>query len=331
VKSHSVAPVIRFSVVVPAFNAQISLAGCLKALQEQSIPPSDYEVIVVDDGSMDDASKIAGGFDVTYIRQTHRGPAAARNRGVSEAAGEIVLFTDADCVPDRNWIHEMVLPFEDASVVGVKGAYRTQQRRLAARFAQAEFEDRYDRLERHGSIDMVDTYSAAYKRNLFQEMGGFDERFTSANNEDTDFSYRLARAGHTLVFTRKAFVYHTHPDTLGKYLRLKFWRGYWRMVVYRRYPEKAFKDAYTPQVIKMQALLAASAIFLLPFSCFVPGFLWPGLLCCAAILLSSLPFCLKVSRKDKAAAWVSPVFVFLRAFAFGVGSLFGLVGWALKP
>jgi len=322
---------LRFSVIVPAFNAEVTLSSCLEALVAQSISKEDYEVIVVDDGSTDDTSKIAQQFKVKFLYQTNRGPAAARNKGAAEAEGRIILFTDADCVPDRSWLEEMTLRFEEPEVMGVKGAYKTHQTQLIARFAQAEFEDRYDLLWSQTSIDMVDTYAAAFRKNIFQKMGGFDEHFPVANNEDTDFSYRLATAGHKLVFNRRAFVFHTHPDTLWKYLRIKFWRGYWRMVVYRRYPEKAVKDSYTPGVIKIQTLLMLLFLLFIFLSWFVPSTLYLGVLVWAVIMVSSFPFSFKTFKKDKVVGLISPAVILLRSLVFATGSLSGITRSLFKP
>lgn len=315
---------IRFSVIIPAYNAEKTLSSCLESLAEQSVRKEDYEIIVVDDGSTDGTSKIAKGFNANHIFQTNKGPAAARNRGAREARGAIILFTDSDCVPEHNWIQEMVGPFSDADVVGVKGAYKTRQKEMAARFAQAEFEDRYDLLQKSSSIDMIDTYSAAFRKDVFLKMGGFDESFPVANNEDTDLSYRLAAAGYKLVFSQNAFVYHTHPDTLMKYLRLKFRRGYWRMVVYRRYPDKAVRDSYTPSVIKIQTILMALSLPLFLLSWFIPLLLYPALLSWGIIILSSFPFSLKTFKKDKLIGLVSPVVILLRSLVFACGSLLGI-------
>jgi len=315
---------LKFSVIVPAFNAEVILTACLEALLDQSTPIEYYEVIVVDDGSTDNTSKRAQQFNVKSIYQINQGPAAARNRGAREARGEILLFTDSDCIPDRRWIQQMTLPFENPEVVGVKGAYKTHQNRLTARFAQAEFEDRYDRLQSQSPIDMIDTYSAAFRKDIFQEMGGFDESFPVANNEDTDLSYRLVAAGHKLVFNREAFVYHTHPDTLLKYLRIKFWRGYWRMVVYGRYPDKAVKDSYTPGVIKIQTLLMGLSMVLLALSWLMPSVLFLTLMAWAGIVVSSLPFSFKTFRKDHWVGIMSPVFILLRSLVFAAGSLSGI-------
>jgi len=317
-------PPVRFSVVVPAYNAADSIASCLNALENQTMPADTYEVIVVDDGSRDRTAEIVKAFSCTYAHQPNRGPAAARNRGAALARGDIILFTDADCIAQENWIEEMVRPFGDTRVTAVKGAYKTKQHSLAARFAQIEFEDRYDLLKRSVSIDMVDTYAAAFNRRVFLDMGGFDENFPVANNEDTDLSYRLATAGHMMLFSPEACVYHTHPDTVIKYLRLKFGRGYWRMIVYRRYPEKAVKDSYTPKAVKIQTLLMALSfpVFLLslafPQLFFGVAVLWAG------VCLSSVPFALKALQKDFWAGIASPAIIFMRAVVFAAGSLLGV-------
>ena len=319
---------VRYSVIVPTYNSGHTLTACLQSLTNQTLPKAEYEIIVVDDGSTDDTATIVAGFEVNYIVQTNHGPAVARNQGVQHATGEIILFTDADCVPDHNWIQEMVRPFQDAEVVGVKGTYKTKQKELSARFAQAEFEDRYDLLKKHATIDMVDTYSAAFRKDIFLKMGGFDESFPVANNEDTDLSYRLAAAGYKLVFNPKAFVGHTHQNSLLNYLKLKFWRGYWRMVVYKRYPDKAIQDSYTPAVLKIQTLLMAISLAGVPLMLVHPLFLDGLVLLWGIILLSSLPFALKTFKQDKHVGLIAPGVVFLRSMVFAIGSVCGMA-WCI--
>ena len=316
---------IPYSVIIPVYNGEDTLPPCLEALHNQSIDKMYYEVIVVDDGSIDNTADIAKRFNVTYIYQANQGPAAARNKGAQTAQGEIILFTDSDCVPDHNWIKEMVRLFDNSGVVGVKGSYKTNQNELAARFAQAEFEDRYDLLQKSQTIDMVDTYSAAFRKDIFLGMKGFDENFPVANNEDTDLSYRLAAAGYTLLFNSKAFVYHIHPDTFMQYLRVKFWRGYWRMIVYRRFPDKAVKDSYTPAVIKIQTLFMALSFPLFFLSWFSSGLLYAGLLLWVGIMTSSFSFSLKTYKKDKIVGLISPLVILFRSLVFAMGSLSGMV------
>lgn len=315
------------SVVVPAFNSEKTLGRCLGALFNQSCPKRLYEVIVVDDGSTDGTREAAKGFPVRYFFQENAGPASARNLGAREAKGAVILFTDADCVAGRDWIKEMTKPFRDPGVTAVKGAYRTEQKSLVARFAQIEFEERFELLKKAPSIDMVDTYSAAYRREVFLASGGFDTSFPVANNEDTELSYRLSKAGHKMVFNPRAVVCHlNHPDSLGRYARLKFWRGYWRMAVYRRFPEKMVKDHYTPQTLKLEVLstylLTAGLLCLVPFP-------RAGIAITAVSTLSflffTLPFTASALKKDPPLAVFTPVLLFLRASSIGAGALWGAV------
>jgi GT2 family glycosyltransferase len=319
---------LRYSVVVPAYNAEATLRPCLGALQRQSVGREQYEVLVVDDGSTDATAGIAGGFPVIVIRQRNRGPAAARNHGARRAQGGIILFTDADCVPAEDWIEQMTKPFADETVVAVKGAYRTAQRSLTARFCQVEFEERFELLARAESIDMVDTYAAAFRAEVFRRMNGFDESFPVANNEDTDLSYRLSAAGHRMAFSPGAVVYHLrHPDTLRRYFRQKFWRGYWRMIVYRRHPGKMVQDTYTPQTLKFQVLTLAAAAAAAPAGLlFAPAwYLAAGSF--LLFLVSTAPFAVLAARRDPAVAALSPLFLALRAAAIGSGVLwFALCG-----
>lgn len=317
---------LRYSVVVPAYNAGKTLGSCLSALSRQSADPASYEVIVVDDGSRDDTARIAKTYPVRYVRQENSGPAAARNRGAREARGDVVLFTDSDCVPAPDWIPEMTRPFEDPGVAAVKGAYRTDQRSLAARFAQVEFEERFDLLRRAPSIDMVDTYSAGYRLSVFRDAGGFDESFPVANNEDTELSYRLSREGRKMVFNPDAVVSHlNHPDSLWRYCRLKFWRGYWRVVVYRLYPGKMMKDSYTPQSMKLQILFLFLSMGWLGGMIFYPGrFAVPLGATLVLYGLSAAPFAWFALRKDPLIGALSPFLLSARAFSLGLGFFWGV-------
>lgn len=314
---------IKYSIIVPAYNAGATIEHCLKALMQQSLDMEGYEVIVVDDGSTDMTGYIIKKFPVKYIWQSNRGPAAARNHGAAKAAGELLLFTDSDCVPDYKWLEEMTRPFAEQNIAAVKGAYRTSQKALTAHFAQMEFEERFELLRKAESIDMVDTYSAAFRREVFIRAGGFDESFPAANNEDTDLSYKLSTSGHKMVFNPGAIVCHLrHPDTILKYSKQKFWRGYWRMVVYKRFPGKMVKDSYTPQSLKFQILLIFSAIAFALFTVILPVTVYPAIFSLVLFTLSALPFAAFAFKRDWLIGLTSAFFLAVRALSIGCGILY---------
>jgi len=318
------------SIIVPAYNAAETLGECLAALLDQSIPRSEYEVIVVDDGSTDATQEVVKKYGVLLLTQANQGPAAARNLGVSHAQGEILLFTDADCAPARNWIEAMVAPFVDPEIVGVKGVYKTWQKELVACFVQLEYEDKYDKMCREPYIDFIDTYSAAYRKAVFQNNGGFDPAFPRASGEDIDFSWRLSRRGCKMVFVPSAVVYHRHVASVLDYVHRKYYVGYWRVLMYRHHPGKMMSDSHTPQALKLQVALAGLLVPTLLGAILWRGLLWVPLAITGIFLASTLPFDLKAARKDLTVATVTPGLLFLRAIALGIGFAVGLFGHLLR-
>ena len=314
------------SVIVPVYNGAESLDACLAALSAQHKPivgVDGCEVIVVDDGSVDGSAEIAAQHRVTVIRQDHAGVAVARNRGARQARGQLLLFTDADCEPLPNWVEQMVAPFADPEVVGVKGVYRTSQRALVARFAQAEYEEKYARLGQRSQIDFIDTYSAAYRRDIFLAEGGFNPEFL--RNQDQEFSFRLAKAGHKLVFAPKAVVLHQHPPSLWRYAMRKARIGCWKVRVHALHPSKALRDSYTPWTQKVQILLV-------PFSGIAAATALLGLIPWAfvAILavlgfISCVPLMVYATRQGWQVILITPLLALVRALALGLGVTWGLL------
>jgi glycosyltransferase involved in cell wall biosynthesis len=317
------------SVVIPAHQAESTIDRCLKGLEQQTVPRQSYEVLVVDDGSYDGTrARVLDHAHVCLLSQSRAGPAVARNLGLQKARGDIVLFTDADCQPVPDWIERMVEPFHDVLVAGVKGAYLGSQREIVARFAQIEYEDRYDRMARREFIDFVDTYAAGYRRDILLACGGFDPGFATVSVEDQELSFRLAEQGLKLVFVPQARVYHlNHPPDLKTYFQRKFRIGYWKVTVTRMYPGKLLSDSHTPQILKLQILLVGVGLL-----CLLGGLLWSPLLWGSVLsgllfLASTLPFVLKAWRKDPQVALVSPALLFARALALGTGFCAGLCAW----
>ena len=245
----------RVSIIVPAHNAEKTIGACLGACLSQTHP--NTEVIVVDDGSTDATPRIAEAFPVHYIRQENRGPAAARNRGAAEATGSFVAFTDSDCVPEPGWIAELLAVFAEG-VVAVGGTYGiANPESMLARMIHEEI------ALRHASygvdVDFLGSFNVMYDREAFLTDGGFDEAFSRASAEDNDLSYRLLDAGGKLRFTPHAIVKHFHPTRLGPYLRTQARHGFWRMKLYAKHPNRAYKgDRYAGL-----AELAAPALALL--------------------------------------------------------------------
>lgn len=339
------APSPLVSVIVPAYNAAVTLPECLAALQRQDFPRSQYEIIVVDDGSTDATAAQAEAAGVRVIRQRNAGPAAARNAGAAAASGELLVFTDADCAPEPGWLTALTAPLlqpegmGQPEVAGAKGAYLTRQTALVARFTQLEYEDRYDRMAGAASIDFIDTYSAAYRRDIFLTNRGFDAVFPTASVEDQELSFRLAEKGYRLVFVPAARVYHRHNPTLRAYIRRKFYIGYWKALLAAWHPARMVRDSHTPQTLKVQMALAAvalggAALSLIAWP-FAPPASQAALAAAAAAVVgfevTSIPFLAKVWRRDRRVLPAAVGLLWVRAVALGTGFAVGLARFRGKP
>lgn len=322
---------MRASVIVPAYNAEKTIGQCLDVLASQTISRSEYEIIVVDDGSTDTTAEVVARYEgIKLIKQGNAGPAAARNNGAKLAQSPIIVFTDSDCIPQPDWLEKMIGPLEaDPQISAVKGAYLTRQKQIAARFVQMEYEDKYDLLKKRQNIDFIDTYSAAFRREVFLQFNGYDTSFRVACAEDVELSYRMHNAGHKMIFAPQALVYHLHPETLAAYFRKKYKFAYWRMLAVRKNPNKMVSDSHTPQVMKLQLLLAPVIIALLLMGLLDIVFFYGSVVAILIFLLTSIPFIFKALSKDFVVGILSPFLLLGRGLAQFAGVFMGLIDWYL--
>ena len=198
------------SVIVPVFADEPALRRCLRALEAQSYPAALYEVVVVDNGGNPRIDRIARRFRrVRLVREEAAGAYAARNRGAAVARGEVLAFTDADCIPEHGWLERAVAALEHAPrcglVAGRIDVFARDPRRprpselyeTAAAFRQKDYVERW----RFGA-----TANLITRRGVFESVGGFDGRLRSLG--DREWGARVFRAGYELVYADDAVVRH---------------------------------------------------------------------------------------------------------------------------
>ena len=199
---------IRASVVVPTYNRPVFLDRCLAALVAQDVEPAAYEVIVADDAASEatrwqveawSARAAADGASIRYLPVPHtRGPAAARNAGWRAANGDVIAFTDDDCLPEPGWLAAGMR----ALAPGVAGAAGRVVVPLPP--APTDYELNAAGLETAVFV----TANCFYWRDALAVVGGFDERFEAAWREDSDLYFTLLERGERLVFAPDAVVVH---------------------------------------------------------------------------------------------------------------------------
>ncbi len=215
----------RTSIVVATRNRADRLTRLLAALDAQAVPPGGIETVVVDDGSTDSTLAVLEQSDVRYVTGSQRGPGAARNAGWRAASGSIVLFTDDDCVPARDWAVEMVAALDrEPGLEGIGGAVQPLHHGLVEDFAHVE------RLADHGrshagTVRYLVTANAGFRRAALERVGGFDESFARPAGEDVDLSERVRGTGGGLGLAPRALVRHEYRAGFGPLLRTYYRHG----------------------------------------------------------------------------------------------------------
>lgn len=208
------------SIVVPTYNRPALLKNCLLALLRQQFAPEKYEIIVVTDGpdpltrsSVAEMGSHAPVAVKCISLPEKSGPAAARNAGWRAASGELILFTDDDCVPDSGWAGAY---YE---------AFKSTDRPLQAFTGQvivpvSDPPTDFEKNTRHLETAEFITANCAISKAALVQIGGFDEAFTMAWREDSDLHFRLMKSGIPITKIPQAVVEHpVRKATWGVSLR----------------------------------------------------------------------------------------------------------------
>jgi len=239
---------VKLSVVVPTYNRSDLLGRSLRALLEQSAAPDDYEIVVVDDGSTDITPQIAAeveaasGGRLRCFRQQNQGPAAARNRGVREARGAIILFTGDDCLADRNLVAEHLRVHAQEGDVGVVGHVAWHPELAITPFMAFLEEGVQFGFKRIKDPDHVTawcfyTANCSAQKHRMEEAGGFDEDFKHAAYEDIELAYRMQQRGLRIVYRPAALTCHHHQTTIKQYVARQRLAGRSAVLFAQKHPE----------------------------------------------------------------------------------------------
>ncbi len=194
----------KISVVVPAYNRQELLAKTVEALKRQSIPPNIFEVLLVRGNDTEveklcrNAAKNISNFSCFYCDT--ESPAKKRNIGIRKARGAIVAFTDDDCVPDNDWLAQILNCFDsDRKIAGVEGLTYTEGKKKLYSNAPVNLKG-----------GLFPTCNLSFRKSVLEKIGGFDESY-HFYREDTDIAFRAMDLGK-IVFYDRARVFHPQRE-----------------------------------------------------------------------------------------------------------------------
>src|SRR3989344_2676243 len=230
---------ITYSVVISTYNRANLLRQCLDALSNQSVPVSAYEIIVINDGSADNTAEIVRDcqthhpdLNIVYKKQTNGGPSKGRNAGIALAKGDIIFFTDDDCIVPKRWIETLAEGYKKhPDVAGVGGLYVFPDY-IKNNFIFAEYHlfkmrnawyglcglNHEIKTSAYSKNPAGNTSNMSYIKDVFESLGGFDENLTRPGFDDTELRKRVMDSGRILLYI-PYHVIHLHP--MGSFSAIK--------------------------------------------------------------------------------------------------------------
>lgn len=206
------------SVIVPVYDDPEGLVLCLEALENQTYPKDRYEVIVVDNGSKESIEPVVSGFTcATAAREDRPGSYSARNKGLRLARGEIIAFTDADCIPAPTWIEKGVEKLLDIPDCGLVAGRIEVFPKNPEQANAIELYECVTAFKQQGSLE-VRRFGATANlftfRSIFEDVGFFDDSLLSGG--DYDWCRRVYWQGYKQAYADGACVRHPARSSLGQ-------------------------------------------------------------------------------------------------------------------
>ncbi len=230
------------SVIIPTCNRRESLRECLESLFVQNYPKDAYEIIVVDDGSPIGTKELVGNLikrgnnNLVYLRQEHRGTAAASNLGMRYAKSNIVAFTEDDCIMPCDWIGKIVYFHKRyPNVAAIQGTILNYYRNNLIATLEQKINDTYlDYIlyeeDDNKYITLFYTGNCSLKIEIFKEQDiVFNKQLLAC--EDVDLSNQLLEKGLKILYTERISVLHKYRTNIASFTKKHFRDGRWRYLL----------------------------------------------------------------------------------------------------
>lgn len=209
------------SIIIPVFNDTNRLKFCLEALSKQTYPKTRYEIIVIDNGSMANPKDVVDRFDCTRLDyENRRGSYAARNKGVSLTKGEVIAFTDSDCIPQLDWIEKGVIRLQSSPGIGIVGGnvvFKFKNKKNPNSF---ELYDRISYFQQRSNIELHHfsiTANLFTLREVFYNVGLFNDKLKSGG--DIEWGKRVQNYGYSSIYAHDTIVFHPARNSLFQLTR----------------------------------------------------------------------------------------------------------------
>lgn len=236
---------MKYSIVIPTYNEEVYIGGCIKAIKCGSVSPC--EIIVADGFSDDNTVDIAKNLGCKVVMNNRKHAAGGRNAGIKAAQGDVIVFIDADCIPAQNWLEEIENAFESEEIDGLgtyiepaptSNRYEQFWGRLSLQILMSYGSEPYYVTEKTLNTAFI-TASCAYKKSLLCKLEGFSNYFAN-NAEDIDLCWRALEAGAKLKYVPSAKILAHSPQNLKGICKKSFRNGVSSSKLQKVYAKKRF-------------------------------------------------------------------------------------------
>lgn len=270
------------SIIIPAHNEERYIAECIRSVQD-AVWAGKKQIIVVDDGSVDQTAIIASRFKVILVRTRHRGKSAALNEGLLKAKGFFIAVVDGDSIIEKYSLAQMSCSFSE-DVAAATGVVKVKNRKSFL-CMWLHIEQLFNSLIRsvfskvNANITLPGPLSM-YRRSALKEIGGFS---TEGFSEDADVTIRLIRKGYKAVFCEKSFAYTYMPEDVKGVIRqrMRFSKGTVNLLKRHMKVNNAAIDIYTLPLLLffyVQAIIMGGINLIQIFSGYGAYFLSKGII-----------------------------------------------------
>ena len=209
-----------YSIIIPAKNEENNIRLCLAALMKLKLESFQFEVLVVDNGSSDATISVVAEYGFKSYVKPSLSLSGLRNFGASVAAGNVLVFLDADCIPDVDWLKNATLALVDAEVgctgsTPVAPANGTWVERIWSSFRTRRTNKCY--------TSWINSSNFIVRKELFVRVGGFNEKVKTC--EDVDIGMRISKISKLLFDPSVKVVHLGEPKTLKDFFMKEVWRG----------------------------------------------------------------------------------------------------------
>ncbi|MDP6593849.1 MAG: glycosyltransferase [Candidatus Marinimicrobia bacterium] len=308
--------------MTPAFNRAAELPFLIESIGKQTLASDLFEMILVDDGSTDTSAAVVKewiakvDFQLRYIKKENEGPGAARNEGVEESQGELLMFIDSDCEADPDWLKTIYEKYTDEKFDACggpdasKGDFTPLQR--AIDFSMTSFLTTGG-LRGHSHRPLAKFYPRSHNMgmtlDLYRKVGGFGEL---RHGQDIELSHRIIKSGATVAHVADAVVYHRRRTSLRRFFRQVFNWGVARVNLGKIDRKMLEPLHFVPSTITLVSCLVMLGFFADPeeFGAFFE--LGLGLLLALSILGA-------IRQRDATVAPYLPLVICAQIFGYGFG------------